>query len=137
VENPGLKTHTNTSNSQATYLPDLLRQPVEAIPLSNDLEACYFRIFQEQTALELAGAFHLSLWDGLVLQASRDEPFARHAVVALGALNMFYKAQPHGDNSILTAHSPTPDEHRRFALLQYDKAVMYMRSTISDINRDF
>jgi hypothetical protein len=133
---PGIRTHTHTPDSQATSLPDLLRQPVEAIPLSNDLEARYFRIFQEQTAPELAGAFHLSLWDGLVLQASRNEPFARHAVVALGALNMSYKAQLYETNSVLPLHSPPPEEHHRFALLQYDKAVMYMRSTIFDIDRD-
>jgi hypothetical protein len=117
-------------------LSDIVRQPVEAIPLGNDREARFFRIFQERTSHELAGAFHLSLWYRLVLQASRDEPFARHAIVALAALNMAYKARALKSKPDSPTTFGDPDEHHSFALAQYDKALKYMRTTISDPCRD-
>lgn len=90
----------------------------------------------EQTAQELAGAFCLSLWDRFVLQSCRGELFARHAVVALGALNMSYKSQLYEGNSEWPAKSNNPDKHYSFALVHYDRAMKFMRLAISDLNRD-
>ncbi|RFU31827.1 hypothetical protein B7463_g4522, partial [Scytalidium lignicola] len=111
-------------------------QPPGTVQLKDELEARYFRVFEEQTSSELSGTFQLSLWNRFVLQSCRDEPFVKHAVVALAALNVSYKSQLQWGNTDLPVHLENPDEHQRFALTQYDKAVTYMRLSISDPNRD-
>lgn len=127
---------TRSKNLPGTTAPGLLRQPIEAIPLSNEKEARFFRIFQEQVRRELAGAFNLSLWDRLVLQVCRDEPFARHAVVALGALKLAHKARSLQSKADSVSNFGDPEEHHAFALTQYERALKYMRTTISDPNGD-
>lgn len=111
-------------------------QPPGTVRLKDKLEARYFRVFVEQTSSELSGIFQLSFWNRFVLQSCRDEPFARYAVVALAALNVSYKYHLQWGNAVLPAFLKTPDEHQRFALTQYDKAVRCMRLSISDPNRD-
>lgn len=106
------------------------------MPLHNYTEARYFEIFQTQASHELAGAFHLNLWDRLVLQAARDEPFARHAVIALGALNLAYKSDPRREFSGLQVNPNDPHDHYTFALVQYDKALRHMRKAVTDIDDD-
>jgi hypothetical protein len=47
-------------------------------------------IFQTRTAPELTGYFDSTVWNRKVFQICHDQAYARHAVVALGAL---WKAQ--------------------------------------------
>ncbi|KAH8817251.1 hypothetical protein F5884DRAFT_722252 [Xylogone sp. PMI_703] len=111
-------------------------RPPGTVQLKSELEARYFHIFEKQTSGELSGPFQLSLWTRSVLLACQNEPFASHAVVALAALNVSYKSQLQWGSTGLPVHSENLDEHQRFALAQYDKAVRYMRLSIADPNRD-
>lgn len=85
-------------------------------------------IFQTKTAPELAGYFDTTVWNHKVLQVCHDQAYARHAVVALGAL---WKA--------LDISQPAPNQYQHniggnqetkalysFALKRYDKALQLM-----------
>ena len=47
----------------------------------------YFKVFQDRAALELSGYFDTDFWGRTMLQICHKEEFARHAVIALGALS--------------------------------------------------
>jgi hypothetical protein len=90
-------------------------------------------IFQTRTAPELTGYFDSTVWNRKVLQACHDQEFARHAVVALGAL---WKAQ----DITQTTRYRNPSGVRRnpeatalyaFALREYGKSLRLMREISS------
>ncbi|KUJ15020.1 uncharacterized protein LY89DRAFT_720432 [Mollisia scopiformis] len=131
-----LQPHSTVPKCQAKPLPAIIPQPIDSLHFGSEREARYFRVFRDQAAHELAGAFQLYLWNRLVLQVSQDEPFVKHAIIALGALNLAHKSRPIKASFCLRTDPRDPDDHYRFALEQYDRAVRYMRTSISDLDRD-
>ena len=104
-----------------------------ASPASNffqtDLEHRYFRVFCEKVSTQLAGFVDSPLWNQLILQASEQNEAIRHAIVAVGALDITLQT-----SKAATQVEPTAamDEHHRFAITQYHKAIIKMRVSISD-----
>ena len=92
---------------------------------AGDLEYRYFRFFHEKTVSRLSGYLDEALWNRLVLQACENEPSIRHAVIAIGALDMAFDSGEISQNGT-TPTSPQVDEkrsnalsHHQFALQQY------------------
>jgi len=54
---------------------------------ANDLEFNYFKVFADTTAPNLGEYLDTPIWGTIVLQASEQEHFIKHAIIALGALN--------------------------------------------------
>jgi len=54
----------------------------------NEQEHRYFRVFSNESAAQLSGYFDSDLWHGLVLQACESNSSIRHAVIAVGALDL-------------------------------------------------
>jgi len=109
---------------------------------AGDLEYRYFRFFHEKTVSRLSGYLDEALWNRLVLQACENEPSIRHAVIAIGALDMAFECGEISQNGT-TPTSPQMDErrsnavsHHQFALQQYAKAIKQMRDTLSEPRRD-
>lgn len=100
----------------------------------------YFNIFTAKTAYHLGGFYDPVLWNRIVLQASELELSIRHAVIAIGALDMtsFRAAATRTclgvGNHALNMSEGMPNisaaEHHLFALRQYSKAVKEMRENI-------
>jgi hypothetical protein len=86
-------------------------------------ESRYFRLFCDETSLQLSGGFDTSFWSRLILQASHDEPCIKHAVIATAALSVVMKVQAYDERLIVS--------HRHFAFQQYGKALSGLRSILS------
>lgn len=110
---------------QKILLPKL-SQPSSELKFENDAEFSYFRIFQVETADSLSGYFESDVWNRVVLQACYREAWARHAVIAIGALHMTLEAA----KSRLGTTEPfgSEENHYLFALRQYSKALRLMQS---------
>jgi len=83
----------------------------------------------------MAGFFDLDGWSKTVLQASHDQGFARHAVIALGALNMAIDSIPPPNLPSSPQELeilPLDSLHRVYALQQYGKALQLMRRVPQD-----
>ncbi|KAH7411429.1 hypothetical protein BKA64DRAFT_570117, partial [Cadophora sp. MPI-SDFR-AT-0126] len=92
----------------------------------------YFRVFETRTAPELTGYFDSSIWNRLILQASHREPYAWHAVVAIGALHKSLNM-----SQLWKSQRPTPAKagddgsiHHVFALQQYGKSLKLMKGIL-------
>jgi hypothetical protein len=102
-------------------------------PLSQKLfgdeqEQRYFRFFCDKTSHGLSGYFDSVFWSQLVLQVCENDPAIRHAVVAIGALDLISKRSRQ-------AHQVLNDEaeqDHRFALQQYGLSIRRMRESTSE-----
>ncbi len=104
-------------NNLEINLP-LWRHPSRDI-FQNDEERLYFQRFCEESAIQLTGCFVESdLWSRVVLQASEADSCIRHAVTAIGTLNL----KGWRDNNQCL-------EKRRleFAYHEYNSAIVGMR----------
>ena len=91
------------------------------------------------------GAFEASLWSKLLPQAAAEEDFARHAVMALGAVNEAAQASQEGTLekylAINTQHSPQQYEHisskhHKASLQHYARAIALMQEQLSNSTFD-
>jgi hypothetical protein len=104
-------------------------QPSSSPCFDTDIERHHLMIFQTRTAPELTGYFDPTVWNRKVLQICHDQAYARHAVVALGAL---WKAQD-VNQTPLNGLSPSLGGNQEarelyaFALREYGKAIHLMR----------
>ncbi len=118
--------------------PTILQEP-QSSPFSGEAEYRYFRFFHEKTAERLSGFFNEALWNRLVLQACEYEPSIRHAVIAIGALDM---ALEHAQGTKRPEYLELGDEdkkvvsHHQFALQQYGKAIKRMQDNLSKPRQD-
>ena len=104
-----------------------LTRPSSLLLDESEVERRYFLHFQDQTMSGFSVNFNNSLWNKLVLQTARHEPFVRHAIVAIGAIK---KAQIDPRRS--TRHQDEmANLHRRFAFLEYSKSLKAMKDIIS------
>ena len=117
-----------------------LARPSYLLLNESEVERRYIQHFQDQTTSGFSMNFDNSLWNRLILQISRHEPFVRHAVVAIGAISKSIQIDP----SLNRPYDPigrTRDQkgmanlHRRFAFLEYSRSLKEMRTIIS--NADF
>ena len=70
--------------------------PITATPspglFANDQDFNYFKIYADTTAPNLSEYYDTPIWSTIVLQASEQEHFIKHAIIALGALNKSHEA---------------------------------------------
>jgi hypothetical protein len=87
-----------------------------------------------KTAASLATYFKVSLWDRIILQACKSTPPIQHAVIAIGALDLTMDVAQRRQG--LSPTIPGDDrslafDHRRFALIQYGKAIKRTEDVLS------
>jgi hypothetical protein len=92
----------------------------------------YFQRFQTKTAFHLSGFYEPGLWNRVILQASELQESIRHAVIALGALDMTTSRMTETESSPGSTSSPqeripAAETYHIFALKQYSKAIKQMR----------
>ncbi len=97
---------------------------------ATEAESRYFRIFAERTAYELSGFFEPTFWTHLVLQESHNVVAIRHAVIALGALNMSLDAAPKPHLKVNVIQSIDRKHHEQ-AVCQHIKAIQALNQYIS------
>ncbi|KAH9223321.1 hypothetical protein DL95DRAFT_128453 [Leptodontidium sp. 2 PMI_412] len=131
-----LRLPPNTSNPDTTqnnFIPihPLYRPPPRDL-FQNDQERLYFQRFCEISAAQLTGCLESELWSRVVLQASETAPCIRHAVTAIGTLNL--KGWRDGNNS---SNSQRLDQKRlQFAYHSYHSAIVDMRRSTSEGQTD-
>jgi hypothetical protein len=99
----------------------------------SELERQYFSVFQSRTAAELCGFFESDIWSRLILQVCHREDYARHAVIAIGALHKTLEGTQHVAQNSSGAGSV--NQHYTSALKYYGKALRLMQK-ISRENED-
>lgn len=104
----------------------VVSQPSLLPGIQNDTEYGYFEVFRNKTALELSGFFDTNIWHRLVLQICHEEAFARHVVIAIGALTKTTAVAASCKNGpgFLDVSAR---QHYDYALQQYGKALRLMQ----------
>lgn len=82
-------------------------------------------MFCENTAKQLSGYLESPLWSKIIPQVCEFEPSIRHAVTALGALDITTLRQNSKHSSMLDSFEAS--EHHRFALREYHRAIKLLR----------
>ena len=104
--------------------PSLSNVPI-SMSFQDDLEARYFRFFYQETADALDGGFDGPLFKTIVLKACHDQPCILHGTVAIAALDRACKERS-------SSPSKSSEDHHRYALCQYSKALKGVREAISE-----
>ncbi|PVI01025.1 hypothetical protein DM02DRAFT_671591 [Periconia macrospinosa] len=85
-------------------------------------EKLYFEFYKSRTANKLPPAFGTDFHKSVVLRASSSEPAVLHALLALSA------SHQRKELNILDGNrSHLPDEHEKFMLQQYGKAIQHLK----------
>ena len=111
----------------------LLLEPWMIRQFDSEQEDRYFRVFYEKFASQISGYYSKSdVWGSLMLQASEGDAAIRHAIMAVGALNITLETMllSKSEGTTLTSNSSN-NEHHRFALQRYGKAIQELRTAIS------
>lgn len=92
-------------------------------------ESRYFDVFCNKTAFDILPSFDSSATAlrQVILQTCESEPSIRHAVVALGALDLAARSLRDFSPMSLDAWRETPLQHHQNALKQYATAIKAMR----------
>ncbi|THV46208.1 hypothetical protein BGAL_0406g00080 [Botrytis galanthina] len=98
--------------------------------VETEQEYRYFCFFTENTTRRLCGFFESKLWSHLMLQAGEQERPIRHAMSAIGALDLILHTKEQKPHS--TVARSTIEDHHIFAIKQYDKAVKLMNTDIAE-----
>jgi hypothetical protein len=114
-----------------------LVRPSSLLLNESEIEHRYIQHFQNQTTSGFSLNFDNSLWNRLVLQICRHEPFVRHAVVAIGAISKSIQIESSMDRPYelvgTTKHeNEMANLHRKFAFLEYSKSLKEMKVIISN-----
>jgi len=89
----GTGVHAFDSNIPTTSTIGGSEQPAAGPTFTDETEALYFRLFLEETSLELIGVFDTSFWGRILLQESHQQDFVRHALVGIAALSKSIKTK--------------------------------------------
>jgi len=112
--------------------------PSVAIP-GDQQERRYFQRFCDKTSKEICGAFDPGFWTEKVLQLCHHDPPIRYATIALGALAKSLEVTSFPTRLSLSGFPQIDhhhlDEHHRYALRQYCRAVASLRDILSDGRR--
>lgn len=118
------------STSSASASPSPASSVVNLLPTNsrfqNDREYRYFKIFCDETAVQLSGFFDSTLWEDLILKACEIEPPIRHAAIAIGAINFHSN-----EESISEAQM-----RRELAFREYSIAISQIWHSISKGTHD-
>jgi hypothetical protein len=132
------KVHIKKSQHRLVPRPHLRKLEVYGQPMSTifatEKEHRFYHLFVTKTATSLSGFFESEIWNGIVLQACQTEPSIRHAVIAIGALDMSgmrVQDEKEGRLAFSKKDEATIKDHH-FALKQYSKALDAMRAAASD-----
>jgi len=99
---------------------------------ANDEEHRYFEFFCDSTAREFTGFQNNNTWTGLIPKACHEEPFIKHAVIALAALNKtIHSARTIKGGRSFDFREGALDSHHKFALQHYSNAVRRMNDALS------
>lgn len=97
----------------------ILSRPPSLSRFASDEELRYFEVFSSNTAYEILPNVEMGKLRIMFLQASESKDFIRHAIVALGALDMTSQASsPQGHT-----RCPARDNQSRIAIYHYQYAV--------------
>jgi Fungal specific transcription factor domain len=97
------------------------------VGFEDELNGNCFRIYLEETARQINGPFPSSLWSKLIPQISEAEPFVRHAIIAIGALEKHSRS--HSQGSLPGTVSKA--DNYQYALKLYEKSLRGMRDAIA------
>ncbi|KAE9364707.1 hypothetical protein N431DRAFT_354543 [Stipitochalara longipes BDJ] len=105
--------------------------PVTTTPshslFANDQEFNYFKVYAGTTAPNLAEYFDTPIWSTIVLQASEQEHFIKHAIIALGALNK--------SHDVMTDNKGVPGRVLISSTPHYEVAFHHYGSSIQGIRK--
>jgi Fungal specific transcription factor domain len=128
----GTGIHTFDSNIPTVSGSQLAAQRPAAGPtFSNETEGLYFRLFIEETSLELTGVFDTTFWGQILLQESHQQDFVRHALVGIAALSKSIKTK-----ALTVAYPGTfgtiwkeeAAKQREYALTHFGKSLRGMKA---------
>jgi Fungal specific transcription factor domain len=102
------------------------KDPSKAL-FSTDQDYQYFDIFCNKTAFQILPYYDAGIFRQMLLQACVSEPSLRHAVVALGALDMKEESLEEFKSLSLEEKSKSPHVHHLNALREYSVAISKMR----------
>lgn len=98
---------------------------------TNDDELRYFKVFCDNMALNLGEYLDTTLWNRIVLQASEEESFIKHAVISLGALNKTLDRTT-GPRDLLELQLTT---HHQIAFRYYGQSIQGIRKACGQHRR--
>ncbi|CZR53271.1 uncharacterized protein PAC_03149 [Phialocephala subalpina] len=104
---------------------------------STEQDHRYFEVFCSKTAFEILPAFDSSNLREVLLQACVSEPSIRHAVVALGALDLTAESLQDFEKLSLDDQNENPNQHHQNALRRYTTAIKEMRIASAEGEQDF
>jgi len=95
--------------------------------------------FCDKTAAEIGGLFDPSLWTEKILQLCHSDAPIRYATIALAALAKWSEVTSFPTRLSLSGFPQIDhrhlDEHHRYALRQYSRAIASLREVLSDGRR--
>jgi hypothetical protein len=91
----------------------------------------YFDIFCTKTAFEILPCYDAGTFRQTLLQSCVSDPSLRHAVVALGALDMKMETLPKFKSLSLEEEDKSSHQHHLNSLEEYSKAISQMRVSTS------
>jgi hypothetical protein len=109
-------------------ISSFLRPTLSQRRFTNDQDFQYFQVFCNTSAPHLGEYLDESLWGRIVLQASEQEWFIKHAVIAIGALNRATNAPTEVTRSGQTDVST----HFEAALRHYGKSMQGIRKACEE-----
>lgn len=128
-------------NSTAVQKLAPKRDPVVQV-FKNQEEFSCFRLYCEEVAFQLSSSSH-SIWHRLLLQAGQNQPFIRHAVIAIGALHRFLKTTATtpvaiGKRPSLTLEGAEANSSTTYALAlqSYDKFLLGVKGDMARVSSD-
>jgi hypothetical protein len=112
--------------------------PSAAIPGDHE-ERRYFQRFCDKTAAEIGGLFDPTFWTEKVLQLCHSDAPIRYGMIALAALAKWSEVTSFPTRLSLSGFPQIDhqhlDEHHRYALRQYSRAIASLRAVLSDGRR--
>ncbi|QSZ36433.1 hypothetical protein DSL72_006312 [Monilinia vaccinii-corymbosi] len=143
--------HAEDAAKQNPQNPQNLPIPIHPRPMSlmsyapsiallgDQVERRYFERFCDKTAAEICGSFDPTFWIEKVPQLCHHDPPIRYATIALGALAKSLEITSSPTRLSLSGFPQIDhhhlDEHHRFALREYSRAIASLRIILSDGRR--
>jgi hypothetical protein len=110
--------------------------PTLSLP-GDQQERQYFQSFCDRTSREICGAFDPAFWTEKIPQLCHHDAPIRYATIALGALSKSLEITSFPTRLSLSGFPRFDhlDEHHRYAIYVYCKAVASLRTTLNDGRR--
>lgn len=135
IDKPAEEPKPVAAPTERTLVPRFVSAGPSTQLFENEQEFSYFRHYCDEMVANLAGAFELPIWSRVILQASHDQAFIRHAVIALGSLSksssleLTNGSQCSSPGELVYPDSPKMDEN--FVLQHYSKFLQGSRKALT------